>query len=108
LLLTPVCSRKPAGQNLPVSEAQKNYAGLAQETRPSLWIAGNKDPLCDSAMLYDFVGTARTGTVRLAVVSGDHGFEDKSLPPMLAEATRQRTLSAVNALALDFVAEFAR
>lgn len=108
LLLTPVCSRKPAGQDLPVSEAQKNYAGLAQETRPSLWISGSKDPLCDSAMLYEFAGTARAGTVRLAVVGGDHSFEDKSLPPMLAEASRERTLAAVNALALDFVTEFSR
>lgn len=104
LLLTPVCSRVPKGETLPRSEAPENYPGLVAERRSSLWIAGDKDPLCAPTVLYGFAATG-PGTARVAIVGGDHGYEDRALPAAAAEAARTRNLSAVSALAAGFVAE---
>src|SRR3990167_4407215 len=46
LLLTPVCSRVPKGESLPRSEAKQNYPDFETERRPTLWISGDRDPLC--------------------------------------------------------------
>jgi hypothetical protein len=43
----------------------------------------------------------------VAIVGGDHSFENRALPPAAAEAARSRNLAAVAALALAFVAETA-
>lgn len=107
LLLTPVCSRIPKGENAPRPEARENYPGLDAETRPSLWISGDADPLCAPALLYAFAATGQRHT-RVAVVGGDHGFENRALPAAEAEAFRAVNLKAVTALIAGFVADVTR
>jgi hypothetical protein len=107
LLLTPVCSRVPRGETNPKPEAKENYPGLESERRPTLWIAGDSDPLCSTTVLYNFAATGHQVT-RVAVVGGDHSFENKSLPTAEAEAFRTRNLQSVSTLAVGFVAEVSR
>ena len=107
LLLTPVCSRVPKGGTTPQSEALENYPGLAAERRPSLWISGDADPLCDPTSLYAFATTGPRA-VRVAIVGGDHGFEQRALPAAQAEAFLAVNLRAVSALATGFLAEVSR
>ncbi len=104
LLLTPVCSRVPKGETLPRLEAPENYPGFEAERRPSLWIAGDKDPLCAATLLYGFAARG-SGPARVAIVGGDHGYEDRTLPGAAGEAARKRNLSAVSALAAGFMAD---
>lgn len=104
LLLTPVCSHVPKGESQPRPEAKENYPGFATERRPTLLISGDRDPLCASAVLYGFAGTS-PGAARVAIVGGDHSFENRALPAGAAEAARKRSLAAVTALAASFVAE---
>lgn len=104
LLLTPVCSRLAKGETQPRSVARENYPGFETERRPTLSISGNRDPLCDTRVLYQFASTG-SGAARVAVVGGDHSYEDRSLPPAQAEAARVGNIAAVAALAAGFVAE---
>lgn len=104
LLLTPLCSRVPEGQTLPRPELVENYPGFEAERRPSLWIAGDRDPRCAPTVLYGFAARS-TGAARVALVGGDHGYEDRTLPAAAAEAALKRNLAAVSALAAGFVAE---
>lgn len=104
LLLTPVCSRIPRGETLPRSEAKENYPSLETERRPTLWISGDKDPLCAPSLLYGLAGTS-PGAARVAIVGGDHSYENRALPLAAAEAARKRNLAAVSVLAASFVAE---
>ena len=104
LFLTPICSRVPKGETLPRSEARENYPGFETERRPTLFIAGNRDPLCSAQVLYRHAG-AGTGSARVAVVGGDHSYEDRSLTSLAAEVSRTRNIAAVAALATGFVAE---
>lgn len=104
LLLTPVCSRIPKGETLPRSEAKENYPGFENERRPTLSISGVKDPLCAPAILYGLAGTS-TGAARVAIVGGDHSYENQALLPVAAEAARKLNLAAVSVLAASFVAE---
>jgi predicted alpha/beta-hydrolase family hydrolase len=104
LLLTPVCSRVPKGETKPKSEAKENYAGFDAERRPSLWISGDKDPLCAAPVMYSFAATS-PGAARVAFVGGDHGYEDRLLPKPAAEAASKRNLAAVSVLSASFVAE---
>lgn len=104
LLLTPVCSRVPKGETLPRPEAVENYPGFETEQRLTLWISGDRDPLCAPAVLYRFAA-ASAGTARVAIVGGDHGYENRALPAAAAEAARNRNLAAVSATAASFVAE---
>ncbi len=106
LLLTPVCSRVPKGETLPQSETQKNYPTFETERRPTLSISGDKDPFCAPHVLYK-LAAASTGAARVAIVGGDHGFENRTLTPPAADAARTRNISAVAALAASFVAEVA-
>jgi predicted alpha/beta-hydrolase family hydrolase len=107
LLLTPVCSRVPRGETSPKPEAQENYPGLESERRPTLWIAGDSDPLCSATVLYDFAATGHKAT-RVVVVGGDHSFENKALPASEAEAFRGRNLLSVSTIAVGFFAEVSR
>ena len=107
LLLTPICSRVPNGERTPKPEAKENYPGFESESRPSLWIAGDSDPLCAPSVMYTFAARSPT-TTRVAIVGGDHSFENKALPPSEAEAFRSRNLKAVSTLAAGFVAEATR
>lgn len=103
LLLTPVCSRLERGETTPRAEALQNYPGFADEQRPSLWVSGHKDPLCAAPLLYGFAAGSRAA--RVAIVGGDHGFEDRSLPPAAGDSFRTRTLAAVSAVAAAFAVE---
>jgi predicted alpha/beta-hydrolase family hydrolase len=107
LLLTPVCSRALKGDTAPKPEANENYPGLESEQRPSLWIAGASDPLCAASVLYTFAATGKKAT-RVAIVGGDHSFENKALATSEAEAFRARNLRAVSALAAGFITEATR
>lgn len=107
LLLTPVCSRATKGVSDAVSEAEQNYPGFRTEVRPSLWVSGNKDPFCPSVVLYSFVAFSKS-VARVAIVGGDHSYEDRTLPAPEAEVARQRNLAVVGALAAGFVGELAR
>lgn len=104
LLLTPICSRVPKGETLPRSEGKENYPGFEAERRPTLWISGDKDPLCAPSALYGLAGTS-AGAARVAIVGGDHSYENRALPPASADAALNRNLAAVSALAASFVAE---
>lgn len=104
LLLTPVCSRVLKGETLPRSEAKQNYPGFETERRPTLWISGDKDPLCAPAVLYGLAGT-NPSAARIAIVGGDHSYENRALPLAAAEAARKRNIAAVSVLAASFVAE---
>lgn len=107
LLLTPVCSRVPKGETTPKPEARENYPGMDAEQRPSLWISGDADPLCAPSVLYAFAAAGQKRT-RVAVVGGDHSFENRTLPAADAEAFRASNLRAVTALISGFVAEVNR
>ena len=106
LLLTPVCSRVPRGEALPRSETQENYPAFETERRPTLSISGDRDPLCAPPILYR-LAAASTGAARVAIVGGDHSYENRALPPAAADAARTRNIAAVSALAASFVAEVA-
>lgn len=105
LLLTPVCSRVRDG--VVVSQADANYPGIATEHRPLAFIAGEQDPLCSAAVLYRFAAGAG-GPVRVSIVSGNHLFEDPSLPAATRAADLQRNARMVGILAADFVARHSR
>ncbi|MBI3884819.1 MAG: alpha/beta hydrolase [Opitutae bacterium] len=104
LLLTPVCSRVRDGAV--VSLAVENYPGLARETRPLCFIAGEQDPLGNAPILYRFAAGAG-GPARVAIVSGNHTFEDPRLPAAARAEDLQRTARLVGMLAADFVARHA-
>lgn len=106
LFLTPICSRVPKGESVPRSEASVNYPGFAAERRPTLWIAGDQDPLCAPGMLYAFASTGAPAA-RVAIVGGDHGYENRALPPAAAATALKGNLSAVSVLSATFVAEAA-
>lgn len=112
LLLTPVCSRVPKGETLPRSEAKQNYPGLEAVQRLTLLILGDKDPLCAPSVLYAHLAAgvaagSAARLARLAIVGGDHGYEDGRLPAAAAQAALKRNLAAVSSLSASFVAEAA-
>lgn len=104
LFLTPICSRLTKGETVPRSEAAENYRGFESEQRPTLWVSGDRDPLCSPTVLYGFAATGAKAA-RVAVVGGDHSYEDRQLSQSAAQAARNRNLSAVSAVAAAFVAE---
>lgn len=104
LLLTPVCSRIPKGDTAPKAEAKENYPGFETEQRPTLWISGDKDPLCAPQVLYGFAGS-NARTARIAIVGGDHGFENNSLPSPASDVARKRNITAASILSSAFIAE---
>lgn len=106
LLLTPVCSSVPKGETVARSEMQENYPAFGSQRRPTLSISGDKDPLCAPNILYR-TAAASTGAARVAIVGGDHSYENRALPPPAADATRTRNIAAVATLAASFVAEMA-
>ena len=104
LFLTPICSRLRKGESEPQAVARENYPGFEAERRATLIVSGRRDPLCAAPVLYRFAATS-TGDARVAIVGGDHSFEDQALPAAAAEAARARNMEAVAALAAGFVAE---
>jgi predicted alpha/beta-hydrolase family hydrolase len=106
LFLTPLCGGVSKGEAVHRSEAHKNYPGFESERRATLFIAGSRDPLCAAPALYQFAANS-PGVGRVAIVEGDHGYEEPELAPLAAEGARKRNISAVAALAAAFVAEMA-
>jgi predicted alpha/beta-hydrolase family hydrolase len=104
LFLTPICSRLKDGQSAPVAEADENYPGIALEHRPLLFVSGDQDPGCSLAILYRFVATA-AGNARVAIVGGDHGYENRKLTGPAFEADRMRSINLVALSAAGFVVE---
>lgn len=107
LLLTPVCSHVPQGQTVPVNLIAENYPGMAAETRPLALLLGNRDPLCETRLLYAFAAQA-AAPPRLGVVGGDHGFEDRTLAAAAAEEARRLNIEALGAVAASFMADALR
>lgn len=104
VFLTPVCSRVKNGQSAPVAEADENYPGIALEHRPLLFVSGDRDPGCSPAILYRFAAMA-AGNARVAIVGGDHSFENRKLTGSAFEAARTRSIDLVSLLATNFVVE---
>ncbi|MCB5184381.1 hypothetical protein LG201_04095 [Methylobacillus gramineus] len=63
ILLTPVC-RTPPGIDV-------QYVNAPQETRPSLWLLGDRDPVCATNTLYSYLGR-QANQARISVVDGNH------------------------------------
>lgn len=103
VLLTPVCSRLRPGESTARSLGRENYPGLAGERRPSLWISGDRDPLCAVQALYAFAQESEH--VRVGIVGGDHAFEHRELPPDAAAVQLGRNLAAAAALSTTFLAD---
>ena len=106
LFLTPICSRATAGQSAPTPVAEQNYPGISSEHRPIAFILGDRDPLCAPPVLYRFAANA-AGPARVAVVGGDHGFENRLLPGAAADQARDRNIQAVAQLAVIFIVDTA-
>lgn len=106
LFLTAVCSRVAKGQSVPTAMADENYPGVAAETRPLLFISGDRDPLCAPPVLYRFVAHAG-GPARVAIVGGDHSYQNSALTGTAAEVARTRNINAVAQLSADFLVEVA-
>lgn len=105
LFLTPVCSRTRDGVVAPTTD--QNYPGIASERRPLAFIFGEQDPLCSAPVLFRFAAGA-AGAVRVAVVGGNHTFEDPDLPADARAAELQRNVRNAGMLAADFVARNSR
>jgi predicted alpha/beta-hydrolase family hydrolase len=104
LFLTPICSHVPKGQSDPICIAQENYPGLAAERRPLLFIAGDRDPWCAPALLQRLAASAGGGA-RVAIVGGDHSFDDAALTGAASDEARTRNLHAVADIAASFIAQ---
>lgn len=75
LLMTPICTTHwdEKGNDLPgpIPVGSENYPGLLEETRPVVMMLGNKDPLCQIPMLYDFLKDS-SGNISSLIFEGDH------------------------------------
>jgi len=100
VLLTPVCSEK-RGDTVS-SVADVNYPGIRDESRPLLFVAGDRDPLCEPAVLYRFAATAG-GPARVAVLGGNHGLEQAGLTGEAAREANRRAVERVGQLVADFI-----
>jgi predicted alpha/beta-hydrolase family hydrolase len=104
LFLTPICSQTPKGQSVPVALGEENYPAVASERRPLLFISGNKDPLCAPELLYRFAADSG-GPARVAIVGGNHGYENPTLTGDSATNARDRNIDLVARLAESFLLE---
>jgi hypothetical protein len=89
---------------VPVALGEENYPGVASEKRPLLFVSGNKDPLCAPEMLYRFAANSG-GPTRVAIVGGNHGYEDPALTGESATDARDRNIDLVARLATSFLIE---
>ncbi len=104
VLLTPLLSRLPEGSTVPQSYADEHYPGLQAEHRPVLLVAGDQDPSCAPSIVYA-LAAASAGPAQVAMVGGDHAFEDQALNGAAADAARAKNIAAASVLAARFVAE---
>jgi len=102
VLLTPVCSRTSDGQSQDFSDT--NYPGISAELRPVLFVAGDRDPLCAPRVLYAFAAKSQ-GRARVAIIGGDHGFENKTLVGSAVDAARNRNISLLSHISASFIVE---
>lgn len=103
VFLTPVCSRTSEGQPQDFSDA--NYPGVTTERRPVLFVAGDHDPLCAPRVLYAFAAKSQ-GNIHVAIIGGDHGFENKTLvEPTAVDAARNRNINLVSLISASFIVE---
>lgn len=75
VLLTPVCVERDstvAGGLRPAAAAR--YPGLAEETRPVVFVLGNRDRACPLPVLYDAAKDAKASPA-VVVMGGNHGLE---------------------------------
>lgn len=107
VLFTPICSRRQEGAAPPLPIGDTVYPELNAETRPIAFILGEHDPLCLAPDLYRFAAGAG-GPARVAVVGGNHTFEDAALAGAAATAAMHRNIELASQLAADFVATAAR
>jgi pimeloyl-ACP methyl ester carboxylesterase len=105
LFLTLLCGMVLKGEAVS-PEARKNYPGFETERRPMLFVTGSSDPFCAAPALYQLAASG-SGAARVAIVEGDHGYEEPGLAPPAAEAARKRNLAAVAALAAAFMSDMA-
>ncbi len=106
LFLTPICSPQAKDETMPHGVAEANYPGLAEESRPTSFIAGDRDPLCAPAFLYRFAALNAGGKARVAVIGGDHSFETQAKATAKGAIAHARNIAAAAQGAADFVAEF--
>jgi dienelactone hydrolase len=99
LLLTPVCS--PPGP-APIAP-DTNYPDVSHEGRASAWVLGDRDPVCKDPILYRFLAEA-AGPARIAVLEGNHSFEDGPTTDPVVAARAEREIDLASRLAADFVA----
>lgn len=99
-----VVAAQPTTLTTPQAVGTLNYPGAQGETRPALFVSGDRDPLCGVSDLMAFAATAGRN-VRAAIVGGDHGFETPSLPRPQADLARRARLESVAALAVGFLTE---
>lgn len=89
ILLTPVC-RTPPGLGL-------QYPQALSESRPTLWLLGDQDPVCASQDLYNYLGQ-QANPARISVLDGNH---------ILATADKQPAASETLELAAQIATRFA-
>jgi len=87
LQLTPVCSKEDF-------TADQLYPDIANERRPSLWIAGDADSACNPKTLYSFLSRAG-GPARAAIVIGDHGLATEPTSQLTAQLSADFISAAI-------------
>lgn len=103
VFLTPVCSRSSGEQAQDFSD--ENYPGITTELRPVLFVAGDRDPLCAPRVLYAFAAKSQ-GSAHVAIIGGDHGFENKTLAgPSAVDAARNRNINLLSHISASFIVE---
>ncbi|MEZ5490282.1 MAG: alpha/beta family hydrolase [Gammaproteobacteria bacterium] len=98
-LLTPVCSQAESGNQEPTPIHDYYYPSIDEETRPLVFVVGDSDPLCSPSILYRLISEL-TGPSRLAVVGGDHSFENLPLSGNEAFEKNLRLIGDFVALAI--------
>lgn len=98
ILLTPVCTKKEP----PLLPAH-NYPDLARETRPTVWLLGDNDPVCEPRALLSYVATAARAH-RVSILSGNHGLESGATTASALNKQTERTLGVAAATVAEFVA----
>lgn len=102
LFITPVCERAVVDKAKNEFPALDNYPNIATEMRPLAFIAGDEDPLCKAKSLYRLAALAGDN-IRVAVISGNHGFANPSLTGTDSVAATNRNVKLPAMLANDFV-----
>ncbi|WP_417069270.1 alpha/beta fold hydrolase [Niveibacterium terrae] len=100
IFLTPVLNFTDEGKITP--SADKHYPHGDEALRPTLFIAGNKDPLCAKDELYRFAA-GLSGEARVAVIGGGHSLK----PPKASgeDGNSERNLALAAQICAGFIAD---